>query len=100
MNRRGFLTTCASLLPLPAFVRAASLWLPPERAWIVRPEIILHGTVYLREGEDALMQRIDPRYVHVWLPMKKFSALTGSYLPGATVFVDDERWDSLMEKVE
>jgi hypothetical protein len=37
MNRRGFLGTCASLLPLPAFVKATSLWLPPERLRIVEP---------------------------------------------------------------
>jgi hypothetical protein len=31
MNRRRFIKACASLLQLPYFVPAGSLWLPPER---------------------------------------------------------------------
>lgn len=35
MNRRRFLGALAALLPVPAFVRASSLWLPPEKPAVV-----------------------------------------------------------------
>jgi hypothetical protein len=37
MDRRRFLALAASLLPLPAFVKASSLWLSPERPRILTP---------------------------------------------------------------
>ena len=37
MDRRSFLKGCMALLPVPAFVKASSLWLPPEKPQIVIP---------------------------------------------------------------
>lgn len=38
MNRRHFLKLVASLLPVPAFVKASSLWLPEERIYVPRAD--------------------------------------------------------------
>lgn len=42
MNRRRFLQSALCLLPLPAFARAASLWLPKEKAFVPLTMEIVH----------------------------------------------------------
>lgn len=40
MNRRAFLTRTLAFLPVPAFARVASLWLPKERPFFVPEKVV------------------------------------------------------------
>jgi hypothetical protein len=101
VNRRGFLLRAASLLPVPAFVRAASLWLPPERPFVVPDtRIFIHRSPYFRDDAPWGIGRPDGEDYHVWLPKDAFLKMRGSDLPGSTVFVDDECWKTLVEEGE
>lgn len=56
MDRRSFLKGCMALLPVPAFVKASSLWLPPERPQILagRPvEFIVLDEKWSTEWDSA-----------------------------------------------
>lgn len=106
MNRRAFFCRAASLLPLPAFVRAASLWLPKERPKLVfldevdEEDMVTMHEIFMSVYSEAIARGFERECKALRVFGRVNSVLKGSDLPGATVFVDDERWGNLMEKGE
>ena len=71
MNRRSFLQAAASLLPLPAFVKAASLWLSAERprtfatgGIIDPPCLALIGNYDHRNDQETIIPLSNGESVH------------------------------------
>jgi hypothetical protein len=92
VNRRAFFCRAASLLPLPAFVRAASLWLPKERAQVVRmPKIILEGSYYLRKGDCWTFANDDTFVVLLPFPELERIRLSG----GVKLSMGPDGWEYL-----